>query len=290
MHRPHRRSALWLAAAALGLAASGAGAATISGVSIALGPGHTPNYFDDVGAVGSVAQSSASVLSSSSSSLATRFAAVVGADTGGGGAATYTQSFTASFTVSFTVDAASGELWAVDFSFGRAGALTLVSDGSGAATATLGAMTGAVGGAGSLTAGSLGLAAVGTASNVAAPATSPDVPFAQTGAATISGVGTGAGQLVTLTFTFSASAQTIDSAGGGPAGDEAAVRLGLDSALSSFSADDYPGVGGRTLAGDGFTVTGTLAPVPEPDTAALLWLGLAGLAFLGRERRTRGPL
>jgi hypothetical protein len=150
-------------------------------------------------------------------------------------------------------------------------------------------MTGTVGGAGSLASGSLALPALG-ASNTGAPATSPDVPFVQSGAATLTGVGTGAGQLVTLTFSFTASAQTIDSPGGGPAGDEAAVRLGLDSALSSFVADDYPGVGGRTLAGDGVVVGAALVPVlvPEPDTAALLWLGLAGLAFLGRERAARG--
>ena len=144
-------------------------------------------------------------------------------------------------------------------------------------------MTGVRGGAGSLSAGSLGLAAVGTASNTASPATSPNVAFAQTGSATLSGVGTGGAQLVTLTFSFTASAQTIDTPGGGPAGDEAALRMGLDSALSFFSADDYPGVGGRTLAGDGVLVGVTL--IPEPETAALLWLGLGGLVVLGRDRR-----
>ena len=286
MAPPPRRLRPWLAAALLAAGfAPGAGAATISGLSIVRNAANTPNFFDDVGALGSVAQSAVSVLSSSATGFSTRYAAVVGADTGGGGAATFTQNLTANFTVTFTVTAALGEAWTVDVGVARAGSLTLVDDGSGAATATLGAMTGTKGGAGVL-AGSLGLAAVGSASNVGASGTSPDVPFAQSGTATITGVGTGAAQIVTMTFSFSASAQTIDSQGGGPQGDEAAVRLGLDSALSSFVADDYPGVGGRTLSADGIVVTGALVPlpVPEPETAALLGLGLGGLAFMGTSR------
>lgn len=209
----------------------------------------------------------------------------MGADTGGGGAQTFTQNFTANFTITITLLAAAGEAWDLQFDLGRSGALTLVDDGSGAATASLGAMSGSVGGAGSLTSGSLGLGAV-AASNVGAPATSPNVPFAQTTSAVVSGVGTGAAQVVTLTFTFNASAQTIDSQGGGPAGDEAALRMGLASGLSSFTADDYPGVGGRALASDGMLVSAVL--VPEPETAALLCAGLGGLALLGRDRRARG--
>ena len=281
-----QRPGLWLAAtlAALALGASGARAATISGVSIVPNAANTANFFDNTGASRSVAQSAVSVLSSSATGFSARYAAVVGADDPGG-AASFTQSFTANFTITFSVNAASGELWVVDVAIGRTGALTLVDDGSGAATATLGALSGTHGGAGSL-AGSLGLAAVGTASNTAAPGTSPNVAFAQSGAALISGVGTGGAQLVTLTFSFTASAQTIDIPGGGPAGDEAALRMGLDSALGSFSADNYPGVGGRTLAGDGIVVG--VSFVPEPETAALLWLGLGGLAVLGRDRRRRG--
>ena len=105
---------LWLAAhtLALALGATGARAATISGVSIVRNPANTVNYLDDVGAVGSVAQSAVSVLSSGATSLSTRYAAVVGADTGGGGAATFTQSFTANFTISFSVNALPGEVWA----------------------------------------------------------------------------------------------------------------------------------------------------------------------------------
>jgi hypothetical protein len=79
---------------------------------------------------------------------------------------------------------------------------------------------------------------------------------------------------VTLTFTFNASAQSIDLPGGGAQGDEAAVRLGLDSAISAFTADNYPGAGSRVQNLDGVFIT---AEVPELGTA---WLALAGLAAL----------
>jgi hypothetical protein len=275
---------------ALALGPLPAAAASISGLSIVLNPANTPNFFDDVGTEGSVNTSAASVLSSGATTFSTRYAAVVGADMGGAGGVDVTRSLTASFTISFQVNAVSGELWDVALSFGRVGAMTIVSDGNGDATVTLGAMSGTLGGDGSLTAGSLGLGALSN-TNTANQGTSPNVAFNQSGNATISGVGTGVAQLVTLTFSFTASATSNDRPGGGtPAGDEAALRMGLDSALSSFTADDYPGAGGRTMANDGIVVSGTLSsvlPVPEPETALLLSFGLGGLALIGRERKVR---
>ena len=184
-----------------------------------------------------------------------------------------------------------GEVWDLALNIGRVGAMTIVSDGNGDATVTMGALSGVLGGAGSLTAGSLGLGAVANTSNTANQGQSPNNAFNQSGAATVSGVGTGGAQLVTLTFSFTASATSNDRAGGGtPAGDEAALRMGLDSALSSFTADNYPGVGGRTMANDGISVIGSLTstmPVPEPETALMLSFGLGGLAVIGRERKRR---
>jgi hypothetical protein len=268
---------------ALALGPVPAAAASISALSITLNGANSADFFDDAGATGSVVTSSASVLSSSATSFSTRYAAVVGADTGGVGGGDFTQNFTASFTISFQVTAGAGVAWDVNFTVGRVGAMTLVSDGTGDATVTLGAMTGVNGGAGSLTSGSLGVGAL-SLTNAGAEATSPNTPFNQTTTATISGVGTGAGQLVTLTFTFNASATTNDlPGGGGIQGDEAALRMGIDSPLGSFTADNYPGVGGRTLAGDGIVVSATA--VPEPDTALMIAFGLGGLALLGRERK-----
>jgi hypothetical protein len=289
MDRPPRARRLWLLAPLFALAFGSlpAAAATVSAVSITLNPTNSANFFDDAGATASVVTRAASVLSSSAVSFSTRYALVVGADTGGGGGGDFTQTFTANFTISFQVTAGAGVAWDVNFTIGRVGAMTIVDDGSGDATVTLGAMTGVQAGAGSLSSGSLGLGGL-SVTNAGAGTTSPNSAFNQSTTATISGVGTGAGQLVTLTFAFNASALTNDPPGGGVQGDEAALRMGFDSALSSFTADDYPGPGGRTLAGDGIFVSATA--VPEPDTALLISFGLGGLAVIGRERRSRQPV
>jgi hypothetical protein len=273
------RASLALAACLLG---TPAGAATLSGLTV--GDSST-NVFDDVGAIGSVAQSSTSVLASGATGFDVRYAAVVGADTGGTGGGTYTQGFTGNFSITFTVTQTAGWTWAVSVDVVRAGAMTIVSDGNGNANVTLDALTVTHAGAGVLGA-SLSLGAVGTLSNASAPASSPNQGFSQTATATIDGVGTGGAQVVTLVFTFTASATTVDPPGGLVQGDEAALRLGLDSALSSFTADNYPGAGSRTLANDGIRVTATL--LPEPAAEALLAAGLIGLAWFDRRRpRTR---
>jgi len=288
MSRPPRlrrlaRSALTLA---LALAPLPAAAATIANVQVTLNAANTADFFDDLGAVASANSSSASVLSSTAMGFSTRYAAVVVADTGGVGGADVTRNFTANFTVSFQVLAPLGQVWDVAVDVGRVGTMTILSDGNGDATVTMGALSASLAGA-SLSAGALGLAALPNNSNTAAEGTSPDAPFNQTTAATVSGVGTGVAQLVTITFAFAASATSNDRPGGGtPQGDEAAFRMGMDTALSFFTADNYPGVGGRTLANDGIVVSASVVtPIPEPETALLLSLGLGGLAFFGRERK-----
>ena len=82
-----------------------------------------------------------------------------------------------------------------------------------------------------------------------------------------------------------ASASSVDPNGGNNQGDEAALRMGLDSTLDQFTADDYPGVGLRNLDTDGIWVLFSLDEAPEPGTALMLGLGLFGLGLRGRARR-----
>jgi hypothetical protein len=267
-------------------AAPAATAATIASVTIAKNPGNSADFFDDVGAVASAVQSTATILSSSSTAFDARYAAVVSADRGGSGpSGTTTQNFTGNFSITFQLTEAASTPWSFTLDVLRIGAQTIVSDGSGTATVDLGALTGSLGGAGTLDSGSMSLAALTTLSNASAQGTSPDSPFSQSTNAVISGIGTGSAQNVILSFVFTASSSSVDPAGAPPAGDEAALRMGLDSTLNQFSADDYPGVGLRDLVTDGIFVVFDLLEAPEPGTALLLGLGLAGIAMRRRALR-----
>jgi hypothetical protein len=281
MSRTPLRAGLALLAACV-LSGTPAAAASISGLSISNG---STNFFDDVGATGSVGQSGTSVLANGATGFGMRYAAVVGADTGGAGGGTFTQNFTGSFTITFSVTQVAGWNWTVNVDVLRNGARTIINDGPGNANVTLGALDVVHSGAGVLGA-SLGLGAVGTLSNAGAPGNSLNSGFNQASTAAITGNGTGAAQVVTLVFTFTASATTVDPAGGQVQGDEAALRMGIDSILSSFTADDYPGTGGRTLANDGIFVTAAVG-VPEPAAEALLAVGLIGLAWFANPRTPR---
>jgi hypothetical protein len=276
----------WLLCAPLLLAALPAQAATIAGVSITKNAGNTADFFDDVGCCASAAQSTAVISASNASGFDARYAAVVSADRGGSGTSgTTTQSFNGNFTITFTVTETASVAWSLTVGVLRTGAQTIISDGTGNANVALGALTGTRTGAGSVSSGSLNLAALTTLSNAANQGSSPNTAFNQNGTATITGTGTGAAQTVNLTYTFTASASSVDPNGGSVQGDEAALRMGIDSALSSFSADDYPGVGLRNLSTDGIFIVLRLLQAPEPDSALLMGLGLGVLAW--RRRRLR---
>jgi hypothetical protein len=266
-----------LCAAALALAlvvasAAPAVALSIAGLSVALGGTNSANQFVDTNSppVTQIRTSSVAVVSSSALAFQTRYALVVGTDIGNN--ASITENHTANYTITLAVNQTAGLPWMLTFDTSRLGALTLVNDGNGGATAALGAVTGTRTGTGTL-AGSLGLGAVATLTGTSGGNT----PFNQTGTAVITGVGTGANQNITLTFAFSASATSTRQ---GNNGDEAAVRMGLAGNATSYTAGNYPGVGARTLSSDGHFVTATL--VPEPAAAALMALGLFGLAMFGR--------
>lgn len=278
--KPRRLRALGLVLVAAGVLGAGlpAAAATISGLGVALAGANSADTFQNTGNTRWANASAVAVQASSATSFSTRYRMGIGTETSGASTPSLTTSHTASYTITFQVNAKAGEAWQLLIATSRLGALTLVDDGVRAADASLGAVTGTRSGAGSLASGSLGVAAVPTLSGNAGGNT----PFSQSSAAVILGVGTGAAQSVTLAFNWTATARSALTSGDG---DEAAVRMGIDSALGSFTADDYPGVGGRTLANDGHFVSVVLTP--EPGTSALLVLGLFGLTLCGRRRGAR---
>ena len=267
-------------------APSVATAATISAITITKNAGNTADFTDNAGNSIRAVQSTVSTSAITPTSFDARYAAVVSADQDGAPPGTTTQNLTGDFSITFSVTATSGNPWDLTLDVLRIGAQTIVSDGSGNASVVLGALTGTETGVGSISSGSMNLAALTTLSNAGAQTTSPDSPFSQSTQAVLSGIGTGAAQTVILNFVFNASASAVDPVGGGPPqADEAALRMGLDSTLPSFIADDYPGAGLRNLATDGIWVLFQLEEAPEPGTALLLGLGLFGLGLQRRARR-----
>jgi hypothetical protein len=273
------------AAAALALAAQAAQAVTITAVSASLNVGNSANLFNDFPTTSELRQSSVAVLSSSATAFSTRYAMVVGTDLGNVPASlpSLTVNHTASYTITLSISAFAIEVWQLDVLSSWAGALTLINDGTGPAAVTLSAVTGTRGGLGSLTSGSLNLADVTDLSGNGGGNT----PFSQNQAAVIQGSGSGT---VTLTFTWTASSTSTRAGGAGTnRGDEGGLRMGIDTAMSSYTADNYPGVGGRVIANDGHFVSALITRlVPEAPPLALVVVGLGGLLGLGRGRRASG--
>ena len=213
---------------------------------------------------------------------ATRYAGVLVADAGA--FTSRTLNATADYSITFTVNVADpGTIYTLQINTARLGATTTVEDSgtSNQAAASMGAVTGQYN---AVTNASLGLAAVTTSSG----GSDNDV-FNQAGVLTLTGL-TGS-QTITLRFTWAMGADsTCTGIGCNVAGvDEAAVRLGIagtGSGTPGTSADDYPGVGSRTIGNDGHFVTilANVTYVPEPGTALLFGLGLSGLAFARRRR------
>jgi hypothetical protein len=271
-----------LAFGAAWLIAPSAGAVEISNLSVFLDPANTPDLFDDVGSVAEEVASSVGITSSSTTQFSTRYQAGIYTDAGGGGSSTNVTTLSVSYSISFDITDAFGSAWQLEIDTRRFGARTAVTDGNGQSAFGLSAVNVTHSGDGTFDIGTLGLADIPRVQQT----TNVNLVFDQSGAGIVSGIGNGS---VLLSFDFTATAETIVLFGN--QGDEAAIRLGIPSNLSFFTAGEYPGPGVRDPAADGHSVGVTLfdlGPIPEPATALLLGLGLAGLALQGRVRAWRG--
>jgi len=180
------------------------------------------------------------VQGTTASTLSTRYSEGIGVDTG-----TQSQSLSqaSSYTVQFTVTSPSTYFITVETR--RAGDLNLKDDGSGGATASVGAVTGMQTG-GTLTSGSLSISTPLTASI----ASGVNVQFDTFQTARIDGVSNGSPVVHTLTFTWNASCAST--------GDECGVRMGIPINLNEFTAGNYPGDPARAQGNHGHFVDVTL--------------------------------
>jgi len=205
----------------------------------------------------------------------TRYSMMVAADrtqtTGGAN----TVNMTSNYSITFSVSNPTGATVRVDIDTLRVGALTIVTDSSGDATLTLGAITG--------TLNTVTQAGFGIAAQTLNNASSANTAFSQNGT-TVSVITNAVVTAYTLNFSFNSSAVSNY--------DGAAIRMGGTGGISSSTADDYPGTGSRTQSGDGHFVdvkATIIATAPEPDSGGLLALGLLAIALRARSRARNHP-
>ncbi|MBI3784797.1 MAG: DUF4215 domain-containing protein [Deltaproteobacteria bacterium] len=195
-----------------------------------------------------------SIVSSNGRSLQTRYAAALANNSIS--FTPFTLSLHADYTVQFSVLVPLGVPYTVTVASSLGGDINIVSDASGSASGSFGAITGTQSG-GTLS-GSLGLASTSSASNSSSPGSNAFTTISRSGNATITGVGTGSAVTHTLTYSWNESC-TSTPAGFLTFGDECGVRLGIGSTISSFTAGLYPGSPMRTASADGHFVSVSLA-------------------------------
>lgn len=293
-----RRGSLLTAVAVLALGASSTASAlsisvdsallggsnTVNGKTDNLGSnilGETGRYSENLSSLSTLnAGGSAADTVGSTVSAATRYAAMLAADTGQNNA--HSRTATSNYSITFTVSAAPTAVYELTIDTSRLGALTRIDDTNTSRQAiyTMGAVSGTVD---AIANGALGLTSLGFNESINS---SKDTPFAQTNQLVISGL-TGT-NTITLAFDWT-STVNLPTATAATGNDEIAIRLGIAGTQASrVTAEDYPGSGARTMSADGHFVTigaEVTSVVPEPGTMLLLGTGLAGLAFSGSRKR-----
>jgi len=279
----------WIGLVAALFLAPAAGALNITPLTPALGGTNTTNFTDDATPNRSQTTSTLTTMQApiaapdtlnSYSEFITRYAMMVAADrTPNGGSSP--ANMTSSYSITFTVDNPTGASLRIDIDTLRAGALTSVADTGGNSTITLGAITGQCSGS-AIT----GPCDGGTEAGLGAPLVSQNstgsanTPVSQAGT-TLSILTNAVTSTYVLQFDWTSSVESSQQG--------AAIRMGDTASISSTTADDYPGVDSRTQADDGHKVTvrATIISTPEPAPAALIGLGLVGLAIRARRAGRR---
>ena len=236
------------------LLASTGSAQPITGLAVSK---NTANTTDNVnGGSGNASRgqvlTTVAVESSSATSFTTRYASTLDTDTGN---QDRTEILDADYTISFDVTTPGAYFLTVESSL--EGAFTLVEESSGKpglAEASMSAIAGVQTG-GTVAGGSLNVDSPGSLSGTLGG----NSPFSKSSSGQIDGVSNGSPSAHTLTFTWQSSCRSKGVSGA--SGDECAVRLGLPNStdeFSSFTAGNYPGVGGRVADDDGHFVTVTV--------------------------------
>jgi hypothetical protein len=185
------------------------------------------------------------VSTSPSGAFTTQYTSLVTVDGDGAGASAGVESLASDYQLDFTVTAPGAYRLTVDTSI--SGDMHLVNDG-GSATSDVSGVSGTSSG-GTVTSGSLDLSDPGSIS----ASTGGAISISDVNSATIFGVSNGAAIPHNLHFAFT---QIVTSSSAG--GDEAAVRLGINSGIATETAGDYPGSPARVQGDDGHFVTVTL--------------------------------
>ncbi len=187
-------------------------------------------------------------------SFATRYAFLVGNDRDGGFQLlgnTNTQTLNSSYTISFQVTAPGA--YRLNVSSLLSAEVNRRDDGGGSAGGDLNALNGSFTG-GTLQSGALGLPGTSSIGNGSGNA---NVVVSRSGSAVIQGVSNGSPVTHTLTFTWSNVCRSI-AAILGSSGEECAVKGGVSSSITGYTAGVYPGTPARTQANDGHFITVTL--------------------------------
>jgi hypothetical protein len=188
-------------------------------------------------------ESATELVSSAGGGFVTRYSSLVTVDGDGAGASAGVESLTSDYTVSFTATAPGAYRLTVDTHL--SGDMHLVNDSPHGGSADVSGLSCTLTG-GALESGTLGLPDPGALSG----AGGGDNGIDESDTGTVFGVSNGVPVSHSLRFIFS---QTTGTDGSG--GDEAAVRLGSTSHVSSETAGDYPGSPARTQSDDGHFVT-----------------------------------